>query len=102
VKSWCTWFHESEELEAADRDESIYSLKVVVNRRIPENPEGPLHDALASEWYTKTLAPAAKRHNAVLQVKENKKAQLAETWGVGWEDIIDPSMLVLKLLQNRN
>jgi hypothetical protein len=96
VKWWCTLFHELEELEAANRDESVHLIKDLVDRRVTENPNGPLSDALASEWYTQTLAPAAKRHNAVLQVKKKKISQLTETWGVGWEAIIDPGMLVLK------
>jgi hypothetical protein len=70
VKWWCIWFHKVEELEAADRDEAIHSIKVPVDRRITENPDVPLSDAPASEWYTRTLAPAAKPHNAVLQVKQ--------------------------------
>jgi hypothetical protein len=77
-------------------------IKDLVDRRVTENPNRPLSDALASEWYTQTLAPAAKRHNAVLQVKQKKISHLTETWGVGWEAIIDPGMLVLKLLQKRN
>jgi hypothetical protein len=101
VKWWCTWFHELEELQEPNRDESVHLIKDLVDRRVTDNPNGPLSDALASEWYTQTLAPAAKRHNAVLQVKK-KISQLTETWGVGWEAIIDPGMLVLKLLQNRN
>jgi hypothetical protein len=101
VKWWCTCFHELEELEAANRDESVHLIKDLVDRRITENRNGPHSDALASEWYTQTLAPAAKRHNVVLQVKK-KISQLTETWGVGWEAIIDPGILVLKLLQKRN
>jgi hypothetical protein len=103
VHWWCRWFHEFEELEAADHDEAIHGLKVAMDRRIAANPDGPLHDARASEWYTQTLAPAAQRHNVVLQVKQKKTAHLTETWGlVGWEDIIDPRMLLMKLLPTRD
>jgi hypothetical protein len=73
VKWWCIWFHEYEELERADDDEAIHGLKFAVDQRIAENPDGPLQDARASEWYTQTLVPAAKRHNAVLQVKQKKR-----------------------------
>jgi hypothetical protein len=102
IKWWCTFFHESEELQMADRDELIQWIKALVDQRLSENPNGELSDALASEWYTQTLAPAAKRHNAVLEVKNKKITQLRETWGAGWDTIIDPGMLVLKLLQKKD
>jgi hypothetical protein len=42
VKWWCTWFHELEEVEAANRDESVHLIKDLVDRRVTENPNGPL------------------------------------------------------------
>jgi hypothetical protein len=51
VKWWCTGFHEFEELQVADRDESIQLIKALVDQRVSENPNGALSDALASEWY---------------------------------------------------
>jgi hypothetical protein len=92
IRWWCTWFHEQEELEAADRDEAIEIIKYLVDKRIARTPGGPL--SRAAEWYTQTLAPAAKRHNAVLAVKEKKIAQVTEIWGAGWQAIIDPGQLL--------
>jgi hypothetical protein len=80
------------ELEAADRDEAIHTIKYLVDKRISKNPGGPL--SLAAEWYTQTLAPAAQRHNSVVAVKHKKISQLTEAWGAGWEAIIDPGLLV--------
>jgi hypothetical protein len=94
VAAWCGWFHETEELEAADRDEAINIIKLLVDQRMTRNPAGPLSHARAAEWYTQTLAPAAKRHNAVVEVKRKKIGQLTETWGAGWEATIDPGLLV--------
>jgi hypothetical protein len=89
-------------LQAENNDETIQLIKTLVDQRLSENPNGALCNALASEWYTQTLVPAARRHNATLEVKNKKCAQLREAWGVGWDAIIDPGMLVLKLLQKRN
>jgi hypothetical protein len=83
VKWWCTWLHEVEELEAADPDEAIHTIKFLVDQRISRNPAGPLSHARAAEWYTQTLAPAAQRHNSVVEVKRKKVTQLTETWGAG-------------------
>jgi hypothetical protein len=79
-------------VEAADRDEAIEIIKYLVDKRIARTPGGPL--SVAAEWYTQTLAPAAKRHNAVLAVKEKKIAQVTEIWGAGWQAIIDPGQLL--------
>jgi hypothetical protein len=90
------WFHEFEELEAAKHHEGLHALKSAVDGRIAQNPDGP-PDASDNECYTQTLAPAAQRHNDALLVEQKTKAQLMETWGAGWEDIIGPGMLQWKL-----
>jgi hypothetical protein len=44
IKWWCTFFHEPEEFQAADRDESVQLIKALVDQRVSQNPNGALSD----------------------------------------------------------